>query len=84
MNALPRSKIFVTSRREHDIVQAFMRLTTPTIEIQAESVAADISKYVSSEIERLCDDYSGTNLHLQSKELKEKVLETLTAKAEGM
>lgn len=37
-------KTFLTSRREPDLVEAFEKMTAPTIEIEAKSVAADISK----------------------------------------
>jgi ankyrin repeat domain-containing protein 50 len=82
--ALPSAKIFVTSRREQDVVRAFTRLTTPTIEVQAKSVAADILKYVEDETNRLRDGYDGKRLYIKSDILRQKIVETLTAKSEGM
>jgi ankyrin repeat domain-containing protein 50 len=83
-NSLPCAKIFVTSRRERDIEEAFMKLNTPIIEIEAGSVAADISSYVRSEIKRLRDGYDGKRLYLKSDALEKNIIRTLTEKAEGM
>ena len=84
VNSLPRAKIFVTSRRETDLIRAFEQMSTPKIEVEAKSVAADISKYVTDEIKRLRDGYNGKKLNLKSKVLEQKIVEALTAKAEGM
>jgi ankyrin repeat domain-containing protein 50 len=44
LDSLPCAKIFITSRREQDISEAFRKLTTPIIEVKAESVAEDIKR----------------------------------------
>jgi ankyrin repeat domain-containing protein 50 len=84
VDALPRAKVFVTSRRESDIMRAFARLATPTIEVQAESVAADILKYVEDETKRLRDGNNGKRLYVQSKALEQEIAATLTENAEGI
>lgn len=84
VNDLPSVKVFVTSRREMDIEEAFQRLHTPSILIEAHNVAADISRYVSDEIRRLRDGSDGKVLYIKSDALERKIVETLTEKAEGM
>ena len=84
MDALPRAKIFITSRRETDLIRAFENMTAPTIEVEAKSVAVDISKYVIDEIGRLRDGYNGKKLYVKIKALEERIVETLTVKADGM
>jgi hypothetical protein len=84
VNSLPCAKVFVTSRRERDIEEAFMKLNTPIIEIEAGNVAADILSYVRSETKRLRDGYDGKKLYLKSDALEENIIRTLTEKAEGM
>ena len=83
-NALPCAKVFVTSRREMDIEEAFMKANTPIIQIEAGSVAADISSYVSSETNRLRHGYDGKRLFLKSDTLEETIVRSLTKEAEGM
>lgn len=83
-NNLPCAKVFVTSRRERDIEEAFMKLKTPIIEIEAGSVAADISSYVRSEVKRLRDGYDGKRLYLKNDTLEMTIVRTLTEKADGM
>jgi ankyrin repeat domain-containing protein 50 len=84
VKSLPRAKIFVTSRRETDLIRAFEQMRTPMIEVEAKNVEEDISTYVTYEIERLCNGYNGKKLYVKSKALEQKIIETLTAKAEGM
>ena len=83
-NNLPCAKVFVTSRRERDIEEAFMKLKTPIIEIEAGSVAADISSYVRSEVKRLRDGYDGKRLYLKNDTLEMTIVRTLTEKADSM
>jgi hypothetical protein len=83
-NNLLCAKVFVTSRRERDIEEAFMKLKTPIIEIEAGSVAADISSYVRSEVKRLRDGYDGKRLYLKNDTLEMTIVRTLTEKADGM
>ena len=61
-----------------------MKLETPIIEIEAGSVAADISSYVRSEVKRLRDGYDGKRLYLKNDTLEMTIVRTLTEKAEGM
>lgn len=77
-------KIFVTSRRENDIAEAFRQHNRPTIYIQAERVAADIKTYVRSQVEIFREGKNGRRLYIDSDELKENIVQTLTEKAEGM
>lgn len=70
-------KLFVTSRRESDIEQAFQQKVIPTIEIEAAKVDRDIEVYVKAQIQlRL---RNGLNTAL-----KNKILSVLTSKAGGM
>lgn len=81
---LPYFKIFVTSRREKDLVRAFEELKAPKIEIEAKSVAADITKYVADEVKQLRQGYDGKKLYVKSITLEQKIIDTLTTKADGM
>jgi len=78
------AKIFVTSRRELDIIRAFEENHTPTIQIQAENVAGDIETFVRSEVQKLRKGYHGRKLYLTSDVLEARVIQTLTEKAAGM
>ena len=49
---LPHVKIFITSRRESDIVDTFESGKALTIKIEAERVAANIELFVREEIRR--------------------------------
>ncbi|OCL11618.1 hypothetical protein AOQ84DRAFT_422946, partial [Glonium stellatum] len=84
VNKLPCAKIFVTSRRESDIVDAFQSNETPTIQIKAESVAADIELFAKDEVSRLRKIQGGKRLRLQNDALEEKIVTTLADRAEGM
>ena len=84
MKALRCAKIFVTSRRESDIVRAFEDGSTPTIQIKEENVAADIESFVQSEVKTLRKGFYGKKLHLTSDVLEARVIQTLTEKADGM
>ena len=81
---LPRAKIFVTSRREADIVRAFEEGGTPTIEIQAKNTEADISLYVNSEVSRLRRGVHGKKLFLRDETLEADIIDTLTQESNGM
>lgn len=84
VNSLLCTKVFATSRRETDIEEAFKNSKTPIIEIEAESVAADILSYVTNETKRLRDGYDGRKLFVKSDALEDTIIRTLTEKAEGM
>lgn len=77
-------KVFVTSRREMDIAKAFEDKRIPTIQIRAENVAADIKTFARSQVEKLRAGEHGKTLYITSDELKEKIVQTLAVKAEGM
>jgi hypothetical protein len=78
---MPCAKFFVTSRRETDITDAFARHRTPTIQIEAKNVAEDINAYVHDHVENLV---KAKKLRLGKPTLKEKIVELLVARAEGM
>jgi ankyrin repeat domain-containing protein 50 len=80
-NDLPRAKVFVTSRRETDIVEAFARWKTPTIQIEPRNIAEDIDVFVRDRVEALVG--LGT-LRLENPALKGRIIETLITRAEGM
>ena len=83
ISSLPCAKILVTSRRESDIVRSFEQ-HGGTIQIKADSVAADIERYACSEVDKLCQGYNGKKLYLSSAVCKQRIVETLTEKADGM
>jgi hypothetical protein len=84
MRSLRCAKIFVTSRRESDIIRAFEESNTPTIQIKAENVAGDIETFVRSEVLKLRNGYHGRKLYLTNDALEARVIQTLTEKAAGM
>ncbi|KAJ8108903.1 hypothetical protein OPT61_g7845 [Boeremia exigua] len=79
-----RMKVFVTSRRETDIAEAFSRNHVPTVQILAEDVAADIKMFVRSKVDELRAGKDGKVLYVTSDELTETIVETLARKADGM
>ncbi|KAK5077782.1 hypothetical protein LTR70_009647 [Exophiala xenobiotica] len=82
---VPRSKVFVTSRPEADIREAFTTgMRTPYIAIEARSVQDDIYRYVTEETCRLKQGRDGQKLHLNDPKLEDEIVTTLTTKAEGM
>ena len=74
-------KLFIMSRKEPDIDLAFQQKSIPMIEIQAAKVDSDIEVYVKAQIELRLQDH---RLYLRNMALKDKILFTLTAKADGM
>ena len=76
-----RVKVFVTSRRDTDIADAFALHQTSTIQIEAKNVARDINTYVSDHVEDLVKT---KQLKLRRLTLKKKIVEMLVANAEGM
>lgn len=82
--ALPCAKIFVTSRHELDIKVAFHDIGTPMIEIHADDVTPDIGTYVRDQTKDLRIGRSGRKLYLTSDIIEEKIVHTLTTKAQGM
>lgn len=84
MNSPCHVKVFVTSRREMDIVKAFEDRRIPTIPILARNVAADIETFAYSEIKRLRAGVHGKTLWITNDELEEKIAQTLARKADGM
>jgi hypothetical protein len=84
VKAISRAKVFITSRKESDISNAFEREKTPIIKIEAENVTADIRLYVTSEVKRLRQGYNGKRLYVESDALEEKIIRKLSEKAEGM
>ncbi|EUC44175.1 hypothetical protein COCMIDRAFT_98978 [Bipolaris oryzae ATCC 44560] len=77
-------KIFATSRREMDITEAFLKKNVPTIQISADSVAADIETFARSRVEELGSGQHGKTLYITSDDLKEEIIQTLAQKAEGI
>lgn len=72
-------KVFVTSRREKDIVASFTKPSFPTIEIEATKVDADIATYVKYQIENREDSECDID-----KILKEKIQNSLVSQSNGM
>ncbi|KAL6704784.1 hypothetical protein ACN47E_007588 [Coniothyrium glycines] len=72
-------KIFVTSRREHDISRAFE--SVPTIAIRANNVRGDIESYVEHEVRvRL----QNGDLELQDVKIANTIKRVLVSRANGM
>jgi hypothetical protein len=69
-------KILVTSRREHDIQQAFANL--PQVHLDKLSVQRDVHLYLSSIVSR------DERLRRLNPSLKRLMVETLTNRAQGM
>jgi hypothetical protein len=81
IDTIPHAKIFVTSRRERDIEQHFSNLKTPMIPIEAKDVGEDIGTFVRGRVE---EQMQKRKLHIRAPELKEKVIESLIDRAQGM
>ncbi|KAH0563452.1 hypothetical protein GP486_001989, partial [Trichoglossum hirsutum] len=75
------AKVFVTSRIETDIAQAFAYRKTPVIQIEARNVIEDITTYVNGRVEDLVKI---GKLRLRNPSLKQKITKTLITRAEGM
>ena len=78
---LSHVRIFVTSRREHDIEQAFLLEGVPTIQIEAENVNEDVQMFVNGKVDYLMEK---GKLKLKNPELKTKIISTLTQQSDGM
>lgn len=76
-------KVFVTSRREKDILTTFTRGTAgfPTIQVEATKVDADIAAFVHFEIGRRTGD---DNFCVIDQELQDKIEKTLVSQSNGM
>ena len=74
-------KVFITSRKESDIEQAFQQKVIPVIEIEATKVDSDIAVYVKAQIELRLQSGS---LCIRNMALKDKISSVLTTKAGGM
>lgn len=77
-------KVFVTSRREMDITKVFEDAHIPTIQIQAENVAADIETFARNQVVKLRQGDCGKTLYVTNNNLEEKIIHTLATKADGM
>jgi ankyrin repeat domain-containing protein 50 len=77
------AKVFITSRREADILEAFEGKTS-TVQIEVRSVAADIALHVRDEVTKLRKGYNGKRLYLTSNKLQGNIIDTLVGKADGM
>lgn len=77
-------KVFVTSRREMDIAEAFESLQTPTIQVQVDKVTPDIATYTQTQVKALRLGQHGQRLYISKDELVEKVITALATKADGM
>ena len=75
-------KLFVTSRKEPDLEQAFLRNPTQTIiEIEPAKVNTDIEVFVKAQLQQRLQD---GDLVLENMALKQKILTSLTTRAGGM
>ena len=74
-------KLFVTSRQEPDIEQAFRQKAIPIIKIEAAKVDKDIEIYVKAQVKLRLDNGS---LHIRNIVLADKIVSALTTKAGGM
>ena len=75
-------KLFITSRKEPDLEQAFLRNPTQTtIEIDPAKVNIDIEVFVKAQLQQRLQT---GDLVLENMALKEKILTSLTTNAGGM
>jgi hypothetical protein len=81
---LPVVKVFVTSRPEPDISEFMENAGTPTLQVNASSMAPDIKKFVMDEVRDLRLGRNGVCLYVKSDDLAEEVVRTLTDMADGM
>lgn len=72
-------KIFITSRRQADIVRAFKAV--PTIEIRANDVGGDIEAFVNHEIRQRMQE--GV-IELRDEQLVQTIVNVLSSRADGM
>ena len=79
-----RVKVFITSRREMDIAKAFEDKHIPIVQIRAENVATDIETFVRSQVEKLRKGEYGKALYITSDDLKDRIVQVLAKKADGM
>ena len=77
-------KIFITSRKEGDIAEAFEQNSTPVIRIEAQNVTEDIKKFLEDEVKRLRTGHHGKRLYLQDHSLEGIIISTLSDNADGM
>ena len=74
-------QVFATSRKEEDIINMFLQLKAPKIEIEAKNNAVDIEIYVRGKVKTLI---SQGGLKLQDHSLHDKIVKELVGKADGM
>lgn len=74
-------QVFVTSRKEEDIINMFLLLKAPKIEIEAKNNAVDIETYVRGKVETLILE---GDLKLQNRSLHDEIVQELVGKADGM
>ena len=74
-------KLFITSRQEPDIEQAFRQKAIPIIKIEAAKVDKDIEIYVKAQVKLRLDNGS---LRIRNIVLADKIVSALTTKAGGM
>lgn len=74
------AKVFLTSWHELDIKDALEAMNTPMIGIKTDDVSPDIERFVNDRVKEL----RNKELHVKSNALERKIVESLTAKAEGM
>lgn len=72
-------KVFVTSRREKDIVSSFTPKSFSTIEIEATKVDADIATFVEFQIENRTDSTC-----IIDQKLKDRIRDALVNQSNGM
>ncbi len=74
-------QVFITSRKEEDIINMFLQLKAPKIELEAKNTAADIEIYTRGQVETWI---SQGELKLHDRSLHEKIIQELVSKADGM
>ena len=75
------AKVFVTSRRESDIVEAFTLMETPKLQIAAENVKEDIDCFVVDRVKYLIET---NKLKIKDHSLEGEITERLKTQAQGM
>lgn len=80
-----RTKVLITSRKEIDISEAFLRLRVPQIPVEAKTMYKDIHTFVKCRLDDLLrPEKIGQRLRLQDSTLRTHIEETLINCADGM
>lgn len=78
------AKIFITSRREADIIDGFHSADVLKVNIQADDVADDIKLFVDNQVAKFRQRGNGKRLYLSEDSLVPIITSSLTEQSDGM